>query len=90
MMNMLLYDYGNRYMIMKSKNPEFESDTEEDGSIFEDDENVKLYDGEIKQSADEDVLGDLTANIDIEVSQERYQEFLKDLGKVEKKPSKDS
>lgn len=48
MMNMLLYDYGNRYMIMKSKNPEFESDTDEDGSIFEDDENVKLYDREIK------------------------------------------
>ena len=31
MMNMLMYDYGNQHMVMKSKNPKYESESEEEG-----------------------------------------------------------
>lgn len=30
MMDLLMYDYGNQYMVMKSKNPKYESDSEEE------------------------------------------------------------
>ena len=86
MMSMLMYDHANPYMVMKSKNPEFESDSEEEPLAGEGDP-VQLYDKELKKSLEPEILGPLTANTNIEISRGLYEEFLGAMGRAQQEQS---